>query len=439
VSGNATTFGFTCNKTTFLPGESIEEFYAEVGRWARRLQAEGPVEMSQVERAVYQKLKQSRIGSATGAAGTRVMERIEQAHDDRSALEVLTLVPELPRDPGRVLLQLRASSRGCAALVERFCLLRESLRIRSSFEVSERAEYLNLCGWRPSELFARESVYDFDRTYLAALGGPGSFTAAEAAAALAADRPPEMSEEEFERRLEPMVANLPTMAEGHAKLVRLVEQSIAELTERVELVGLREQRDCALAAEEAKVAVTVEGDRRERYDAMADRQHHASLRQIRALQDDRRKYGAGDDDDEADQGDDQEDVETAPESPESGDPGPAPEVAKEPAHNKATLSEVDTGADEARSPWDVSAPEAPPPSAPRDGAAPALNGVAARNVDPPPERTCCDDSAGLTAAEAEAIRAAYGAQVERVVARIDLEPPNIHRSRPPAGAAMAPG
>src|SRR5262249_38320430 len=49
VSANAVQGGFTCTNITFLPGESIEEFYAEVGRWARRLNAEGPAEMHQIE------------------------------------------------------------------------------------------------------------------------------------------------------------------------------------------------------------------------------------------------------------------------------------------------------------------------------------------------------------------------------------------------------
>jgi hypothetical protein len=226
------------------------------------------------------------------------------------------------------------------------------------------------------------------------------------------------------------------MAEGHAKLVRLVERSIAELAERVELVGLREQRDCALAAEEAKSDATDASDRRERYDAMADRQHHASLRQLRALQDDRRKYGAGDD---AEEDDGEEDVETTPERPGEGAAGAAPEVAKERAHNKATVSEVEGGAEQGKSSSDVSTPETPASPEDGEGPAPAGNFDAAPDEAAPVERTRCNDSAGLTAAEAEAIWAAYCAQIDRVVLRIDQEPPNIHVSPPTSGAAMAPG
>jgi hypothetical protein len=421
---------------TFLPGESIEAFYAEVGRWARRLGADGPAEMSQVERAVYQRLKQSRISSATGAAGTRAIEGIEEEHDHRAALEVLKLIPQLPLEPAQAVLLLRASSRGCSLLLERFCSLRESLRIRSSFEVSERTLYLNLRGWRPSELFVHSALYEVDRMYISSLGGPGGFTAAEAAAALAADRPPEMSEEEFERRLEPMVANLPTMAEGHAQLVRLVEDAIAELTERVELLGLREQRRCALAAEEAKAESTAERERLERYEGMADRLHHANLRQLRALQDDRRKHGAGDTEDDDD---DEVDVESPPASLETGDAGPAPAVDESPAHNKATVSEVDAPGEEGKSLSDVSAPATPSPPILDDGQAGPGNEAAAQAAETAPEWTGGDDSAGLTADEAVAIRAAYRAQVDRVVVRIDQEPPNLHLSPPPSGAAMAPG
>ena len=56
------------------------------------------------------------------------------------------------------------------------------------------------------------------------------------------DRPPEMSEEEFERRLAPIVKDLPTVMEGHALLLEYVDKELAALRDRFELMEFREAR-----------------------------------------------------------------------------------------------------------------------------------------------------------------------------------------------------
>ena len=56
------------------------------------------------------------------------------------------------------------------------------------------------------------------------------------------DQPPEMSEEEFERRLGPIVKDLPTVMEGHALLLEYVDKELAILKDRFELMEFREAR-----------------------------------------------------------------------------------------------------------------------------------------------------------------------------------------------------
>jgi hypothetical protein len=346
ASRNATKSGFTCTSITFLPGEDEDEFHAIVARWARELRAETEAEVAQVEEAVYAKWKQRRIRESQGAAAHHRIENLQAQADDRAADEVRTLVLQLPLAPGTVVQQLRSTSRGCAFLLLQFELLKARLQTHHSFEVSQRRWFLNLLSRRPADLFIDPVVFDIDRLYLGAISGPGSFTAARAANAFLLDRPEDMSEGEFARRLEPMVASLPTIAEGHAQLVRVVDQTIAELTERVELLGLREQRERYLEAKVAQTDTTHEGELRERYDGMAGREHHASLRELRALQADRRKYGAGD-------GDGDEPDHREPEPPdEEGDPPPV----TEPAQNEATVPQVDDTADEAEAPIDATRP-----------------------------------------------------------------------------------
>jgi hypothetical protein len=158
------------------------------------------VEYAQVEEAVYAKWKQRRIRSSQGAAVRRKIGDI-QAAGDRAAEEVCALISQIPSSPGITIPQLRATSQGCSFLLQQFGLLRERLSIHHSFEVSQRRWCLNLMGRQPDHLFIDPHVYDLDRLYLGAIGGPGSFTADRAANAFLLDRPTDMSEGEFARRL----------------------------------------------------------------------------------------------------------------------------------------------------------------------------------------------------------------------------------------------
>jgi hypothetical protein len=294
VARNAVTHGETCNNPTiFLPGENPEEYSQQVDRWSVALGAQTEPEVAQVGLAVYQLWKIRRTRTATAAAVTRKTEAIENDVDDQSADEVRDLIPQLPIDPSRVVRHLRKTVCGCTFLLGQLRLMRARLDTHSAFEVSQRGDCLRLLGHNPADVFTDPLVFELDRLYFGAISGPGSFTAAEAANALLHDRKPEITEEEFERRLEPMVNNLPTIREGYAGLVQIVEQAIEELTERIELLELREERQRSLAVLEAQDDGSPEADKRERHEGMAVRLHHASMREFRALREARRKYGAG--------------------------------------------------------------------------------------------------------------------------------------------------
>jgi hypothetical protein len=405
---NATKSGFTCKAITFLPGEDEQEFHAQVARWARQLRAETDIEYAEVEEAVYAKWKQRRIRRAQGAAAHGRIEKIATDAENRVAEEVCTLIPQLPLAPGTVVPKLRSSSQGCAFLIQQFQLLQAWLATHSCFEVSQRRYFLQLLGRRPADLFVDPLVFEVDRLYLGAISGPGSFTAAGAANAFLLDRPDDMSEGEFARRLEPMVQNLPPIAEGHARLVRLVDQTIAELTERVELLGLREQRHRYLAAEMAPADVTHEGQLRERYDGMAGRQHHASLREVRALQADRRKYGAVD----CDEWNEQENPEDPRETGERRDVAAPPE----PAQNEATVPEVGEAEEEGEGPIDVTRPSA---GEIRNPKLEIRNESEIRNSK---SETSSPQVPILgSPEEMESIVGAYRAQIEQVVTRVERE------------------
>jgi hypothetical protein len=297
-SRNRTGEGLACSaklpKLTFLPGESSEEFDAEVARWCVEMNARTESERFQIRIAVYEKLKYERNINATAAAGREAIGRIRNQSDDAAALAARALVPLLPLKPYETHIKLRQTSHGCAFLLGQWRLIRERLKTHHSLEVSQRPYALQLSGRNPSEILTDAVVYEFNRWYLGALGGPGSYTAAEAANALLLDRPAELPEEEFIRRLEPMVASLPSIAEGHAKLVQFADQQIDDLAERVELLRLRERLDRKRDVIKTGTDASAAGEKRERYRGQSFRQHGGAIRLLHTMQDVRRKHGTGD-------------------------------------------------------------------------------------------------------------------------------------------------
>jgi hypothetical protein len=344
VIANGVVHGQTCtNPNIFLPGENPEEFARDVARWAIILKAETEPEVAQVRLAVYQLWKIQRTENASGAAVAQKVDDIENNVDDENADQVGTLIPQLPTDPQRVVRALRKSVCGCTFLLGQLRLLRARLKTYPVFEVSQRRYFTQILGHKPSDLFTDPFVYELDRLYLGSISGPGSFTPAQAANAFLLDYPGDMSDREFEARFEPMVANLPTIALGHAGLVKIIELAIEELTERIELLGYREEAQRKRAVVEAKDDVNRDGDKRKRNAAMALRLHHASLRELRAMQESRRKHGAGDPD-ESDDANPQAAPELSAESPaDAQNEAPAEcdlSGANFPAQAKPTVSQV---------------------------------------------------------------------------------------------------
>jgi hypothetical protein len=101
-----------------------------------------------------------------------------------------------------------------------------------------------------------------------------------------------MSVSEFENQLERVSQTLLSVEESRAQMKELLDREVARLNERLELVKLREERDMALAWKEATVDISPDGRLRLRYELSHLRAKDASLRQLRALQEARRKNEA---------------------------------------------------------------------------------------------------------------------------------------------------
>src|SRR3954470_19689579 len=221
---NGVTHGMTCHLPVVLPGEDPEEFLGEVDRWAQQLGAETEAERAQVETAVSTRWRMRRARGAEASAVAEAIDGLEDGFDDRRAAEVRALIALLPQDPDGAVRQLRSSTAGCDWLLAQWGLMDARLKTHRSFEASQRGLALRLTGRLPGDLFRAPVVMAWNRAYFGGILGTGGYTAAQAASVLWADRPPEMNEAEFERRLAWVVKDLPTVLEGHALLMQYVRE-----------------------------------------------------------------------------------------------------------------------------------------------------------------------------------------------------------------------
>ena len=291
---NATKHALTSSQLILVEGESPGVFDAQVARWVRQLGAKTEPEVDQVKIAVHNEWKALRSDMAEASAVNRAVNTIRDEFQNGKALETWEWIPKLASEPKKTVQKLMTSAYGCSALIQKLQILAEWLLDCSSFEISDRALALNLGGHDPKDLFVDPVVMDINRAYLGGIRGKDGYTAAQAANALQADRPDAVTPEEFERRLERHVLDLPTVEEGVATLQKYVSDVIDRLTQWKKLIELREERDLTDAIGEAKSDVTTAGSKRNAYGARNTRLQFAALRMLFALQRERREFGEGD-------------------------------------------------------------------------------------------------------------------------------------------------
>jgi len=132
---------------------------------------------------------------------------------------------------------------------------------------------------------------DWDREVIGAVHGKGTLEASHLAKILKNDRLAEITEDEFERLLKPMLPTLPSIKEGHETLQELVAGVLEELSERYELISLREARDLADELKVKQTVVTKDGMNLNRYRRDNERAEAAAHKTLRELQLMRLKYG----------------------------------------------------------------------------------------------------------------------------------------------------
>ena len=261
---NSTRHGAASQTIMFLPGENEQDFWDELDLWIRQRDAKTAEEKACVQSAVYSRWTWRRAINSQAHAVTAAITRIENHFDEAKAAEVRELRKELVSNPDIIVTQLMNSTCGCAFLINELTALSLRLKTHYFLEVSQREHALRLAGHCPNELFTDWVVREFNRSYFGSIRGPGGFTAAQVANALIYDRPSDISEGEYERRLEPLTLDLPSIEDGHAQLKKYLADWISRLTERKELMGYREADQKKAAIGEAQTEVSREGQTRAR-------------------------------------------------------------------------------------------------------------------------------------------------------------------------------
>src|SRR5262249_44033281 len=144
---------------------------------------------------------------------------------------------------------------------------------------------------RLDELFKDTDVFDLNKAYLGAMRGEAGFTADQAGNAFLPDRPKDMGEGQFVRRLEDLVKDLPALDEGRRRVRAYIRSQVEWLTERKELVGYREERRLAAALGAAAAPVDRGAVTRARYINDSDRVFFSSVRVLLAVKKERREHG----------------------------------------------------------------------------------------------------------------------------------------------------
>jgi hypothetical protein len=281
-----------CKEPVVLPNEDPELLKYKVDLWITEQSAVSDAECTEIENAVHCQWRVNRCRRADAAANERVLDGIENDYLNQILKDVNSLIPQLATNPAVVVQQLAGCSPGLMYMRQQWQILGDQFAAKGYLEPGQRRHAIHLHGLRPCDLFDDPIVLHITRLDLGAGYAAAGLDGERAASILQKDRPDGMTIQEFQRRLKFVCETLLSVEESRTQLKAFIARQIAGLDERLELVSLREQRDQALAYEEATVDVSPAGRNRMRYELAHLRAKDAAMRQFRTLRDDRLKLGA---------------------------------------------------------------------------------------------------------------------------------------------------
>jgi hypothetical protein len=270
-------------KRAVLPGESQEEFDEDVELWVAALGAETEPERCLARLAVEAKWRLARHGSTEIATLTDRRNKAREGFDDERATEAHELAEKLDLDPAAILRELRTYSAGCEWLIGCWEKIGRRLESPGYLEQSHRQLGCALMGQKWNEMFTNEAVTAFMANALGTVLGHTGFDFEQVYSLLETSRPEWMNVGEYRRQVKALMTRLPEKAAARRGVQALVAERLAELRERLELIGLREERDRKLAARQALQDTSEEGKAALRFFNTHDRALKSSLREARLL------------------------------------------------------------------------------------------------------------------------------------------------------------
>jgi hypothetical protein len=283
--------GCACELPVVMPGEDPEEVQNKINLYIAEQGAETQAEKDSAAMAALEFVRYQRCHGADIAAGTRVVNDVQNNFEDRQCRRCADLVANLPASPAATVIELCSFTHGISWVLGQVERLEEHLGSSFSLHPDQRVHAIRICGRRPQDLFTDPVVMNWNVNYLSALHGPGKISAAEAAELLETDRPEGMAADLFEFRLEGYLGGLVAMEEGQARLRETLAAVKAQLLDRLAEVEEREAIDRELAVAEAMVSVNDECMKRLRYRRESQRGRQGALRELHQLQVMRLKYG----------------------------------------------------------------------------------------------------------------------------------------------------
>ena len=240
--------------TLVLPGEDPEALEHRFDAWTDELDPRTDLERYFVRSAVEAAWRLDRVRRAeTAAVALRVTAAGAEA-DRKDALEVEHSLKSLGLWPEESLRTLRGSARGCRALLDRWRDLVAALERAGAWLDSERRWAFALAGLTPHRWHEDAAVPRLVTLDLATqvAGCTPDETRLFVFAHLKHDEADmNVTPDEFEVRVEAVLAGLPDPAAARTELLAWARASIVELEARLEEVEVSERRDRELAVAEA--------------------------------------------------------------------------------------------------------------------------------------------------------------------------------------------
>jgi hypothetical protein len=324
----------TSNKIMFLDDEIPQEYFDEVNRWAVALGAVTEPEYALVELAVYNLWKFRRARNSAAVAINKMSRRMSGLYYQNQNERVRQLTGQLDYNARTVVSQLQDMTGGLRWLLRMLEDLVWILEKGGTFDSAQRVILINLFGLLPYSIFSDRDVLQLHLDCLSLEYGKGVLTAAQAAALLE-DARGNQTPEDFVRRLEPHLAGMVTKAQAREYLMTTINKRRDALIALLPAAKSREDEAIAEEVALAKSDISDTGYRREQYQSMAHSGRRGALRDLHVLQEDRRKFGAADPEDDPPQ-----DEPPAPdENSAADDPQTAPAAESAPAAEKPFKSE----------------------------------------------------------------------------------------------------